>query len=80
MTSSLSSHQSGDVSMASFLRLHSCSSQLPSMLCSLEEHNFLFQLQARERPPEDAKEVRRKIQQAFKCIYSFVSFNEVGGS
>ncbi|KAM5172823.1 trafficking protein particle complex subunit 14 [Mantella aurantiaca] len=49
-------HQSGDVSMASFLRLHSCSSQLPSMLCSLEEHNFLFQLQAGERPPEDAKE------------------------
>ncbi|XP_063786992.1 trafficking protein particle complex subunit 14 [Pseudophryne corroboree] len=49
-------HQSGDVSMASFLRLHSCSSQLPSMLCSLEEHNFLFQLQAGERPPEDVKE------------------------
>ncbi|XP_072255492.1 trafficking protein particle complex subunit 14 isoform X1 [Pyxicephalus adspersus] len=49
-------HQSGDVSMASFLRLHSCSSQLPCMLCSLEEHNFLFQLQPGERPPEDAKE------------------------
>ncbi|XP_069623469.1 trafficking protein particle complex subunit 14 [Ranitomeya imitator] len=49
-------HESGDVSMASFLRLHSCSSQLPSMLCSLEEHNFLFQLQTGERPPEDAKE------------------------
>ncbi|KAM4038069.1 trafficking protein particle complex subunit 14 [Anomaloglossus baeobatrachus] len=49
-------HQSGDVSMAAFLRLHSCSSQLPSMLCSLEEHNFLFQLQTGERPPEDAKE------------------------
>lgn len=47
--------------MASFLRLHSCSSQLPSMLCSLEEHNFLFQLQAGERPPEDAKEVSRNI-------------------
>ncbi|XP_053574238.1 trafficking protein particle complex subunit 14 isoform X2 [Bombina bombina] len=49
-------HQSGDISMASFLRLHSGSSQLPSMLCSLEEHNFLFQLQAGERPPVDAKE------------------------
>ncbi|KAM8973140.1 trafficking protein particle complex subunit 14 isoform 1-T1 [Pelodytes ibericus] len=49
-------HQSGDVHMASFLRLHSGSSHLPSMLCSLEEHNFLFQLQAGERPPEDAKE------------------------
>ncbi|OCT59445.1 hypothetical protein XELAEV_18000868mg, partial [Xenopus laevis] len=49
-------HQSGDISMASFLRLHSGSSQLPSRLCSLEEHNFLFQLKAGERPPEDAKE------------------------
>ncbi|KAE8620300.1 hypothetical protein XENTR_v10010182 [Xenopus tropicalis] len=49
-------HQSGDITMASFLRLHSASSQLPSRLGSLEEHNFLFQLQAGERPPEDAKE------------------------
>uniref|UniRef100_A0A8C5MMA7 Trafficking protein particle complex subunit 14 n=1 Tax=Leptobrachium leishanense TaxID=445787 RepID=A0A8C5MMA7_9ANUR len=49
-------HQSGDVNMASFLRLHSGSAHLPSTLCSLEEHNFLFQLQAGEHPPEDAKE------------------------
>ncbi|XP_018109246.1 trafficking protein particle complex subunit 14 isoform X2 [Xenopus laevis] len=49
-------HQSGDISMASFLRLHSTSSQLPSSLYSMEEHNFLFQLQAGEHPPEDAKE------------------------
>ncbi|KAG8431563.1 hypothetical protein GDO86_018163 [Hymenochirus boettgeri] len=49
-------HQSGDINMASFLLLHSASSHLPSMLCSLEEHNFLFQLQAGERPHEDTKE------------------------
>ncbi|XP_058875842.1 trafficking protein particle complex subunit 14-like [Acipenser ruthenus] len=49
-------HQSGDVAMASFYRIDSVSSRLPSMLSALEEHNFLFQLQVNERPQEDAKE------------------------
>ncbi|XP_041093287.1 trafficking protein particle complex subunit 14 [Polyodon spathula] len=50
------SHQSGDVAMASFYKIDSVSSRLPSMLSALEEHNFLFQLQVNERPQEDAKE------------------------
>ncbi|XP_069502510.1 trafficking protein particle complex subunit 14 [Ambystoma mexicanum] len=49
-------HQSGDVSMASFYRVDSVSSCLPSMLSALEEQNYLFQLQVVERPQEDTKE------------------------
>ncbi|XP_028653966.1 trafficking protein particle complex subunit 14 [Erpetoichthys calabaricus] len=49
-------HQSGDVAMASFYRVDSLSSGLPTTLSALEEHNFLFKLQVNERPQEDVKE------------------------
>ncbi|XP_023653476.1 trafficking protein particle complex subunit 14 isoform X2 [Paramormyrops kingsleyae] len=49
-------HQSGEVAMASFYRMDSLSSSLPSMLSALEEHNFLFQLQLSDQPQEDTKE------------------------
>jgi len=45
--------------VGAFCRVASAGSACPCTLSALEEHNFLFQLQAPERPPEDAKEVRR---------------------
>ena len=53
------SHHSGEVPVGAFCRVASAGSACPCALSALEEHNFLFQLQAPERPPEDAKEVRR---------------------
>lgn len=44
--------------MASFHRMNSSSSHLPSMLSALEEQNFLFQLQLRDQPEEESNEVR----------------------
>lgn len=44
--------------MGAFCRVAGAGSACPCALSALEEHNFLFQLQAPERPPEDAKEVR----------------------
>ncbi|KAM4612329.1 trafficking protein particle complex subunit 14 [Polymixia lowei] len=49
-------HQSAEVAMASFYRVDSESSRLPSMLSALEEQNFLFQLQLRDQPEEDSSE------------------------
>ncbi|CAL8327035.1 unnamed protein product [Lota lota] len=49
-------HRSAEVTMASFQRVASESSRLPSMLSALEEQNFLFQLQLRDRPEEDSDE------------------------
>lgn len=45
--------------MASFYRIDSESSRLPSMLSALEEQNFLFQLQLQDKAEEDSSEVRR---------------------
>ncbi|CAJ1086483.1 microtubule-associated protein 11 [Xyrichtys novacula] len=49
-------HQSSEVSMASFCRIDSESSRLPSMLSALEEQNFLFQLQLQNTEEEDSSE------------------------
>uniref|UniRef100_A0A671MWT6 Microtubule associated protein 11 n=1 Tax=Sinocyclocheilus anshuiensis TaxID=1608454 RepID=A0A671MWT6_9TELE len=49
-------HQSGEVAMASFYRMDSESSHLPSMLSALEEQNFLFQLQLNNQPQDDSNE------------------------
>ncbi|XP_041634649.1 trafficking protein particle complex subunit 14 isoform X2 [Cheilinus undulatus] len=49
-------HQSAEVSMASFCRMDSESSRLPSMLSALEEQNFLFQLQLQNTEEEDSSE------------------------
>lgn len=43
--------------MASFYRMDSESSHLPSMLSALEEQNFLFQLQLNNQPQDDSNEV-----------------------
>ncbi|CAL8241746.1 unnamed protein product [Merluccius merluccius] len=49
-------HRSAEVTMDSFQRVASESSRLPSMLSALEEQNFLFQLQLRDRTEEDSDE------------------------
>ncbi|KAL7880209.1 hypothetical protein SRHO_G00024630 [Serrasalmus rhombeus] len=49
-------HQSGEVGMASFYRMDSESSQLPSTLSALEEQNFLFQLQLSDQAQDDSNE------------------------
>ncbi|KFZ63727.1 Uncharacterized protein C7orf43, partial [Podiceps cristatus] len=50
-------HHSGEVPVGAFCRrLPAVGTAWPCALSALEEHNFLFQLQAPERPPEDAKE------------------------
>ena len=51
------SHHSGEVPVGAFCRVTGAAPPCPCALSALEEHNFLFQLQAPERPPEDAKEV-----------------------
>lgn len=53
------SHQSAEVTMASFYRIDSGSSRLPSTLSALEEQSFLFQLQLQEKEEEDSSEVGR---------------------
>ncbi|XP_017695427.1 PREDICTED: uncharacterized protein C7orf43 homolog [Lepidothrix coronata] len=50
------SHHSGEVPVGAFCRVSGAGAGCPCALSALEEHNFLFQLQAPERPPEDAKE------------------------
>ncbi|XP_026791840.3 trafficking protein particle complex subunit 14 [Pangasianodon hypophthalmus] len=49
-------HQSGEVAMASFYRMDSESSHLPSMLSALEQQNFLFQLQLSDQAQDDSNE------------------------
>ncbi|XP_023261126.1 uncharacterized protein C7orf43 homolog [Seriola lalandi dorsalis] len=49
-------HQSAEVTMASFYRMDSESSRLPSRLSALEEQNFLFQLQLQNKAEEDSSE------------------------
>ncbi|XP_059210597.1 trafficking protein particle complex subunit 14 [Centropristis striata] len=49
-------HQSAEVTVASFCRIDSGSSRLPSMLSALEEQNFLFQLQLQDKAEEDSSE------------------------
>ncbi|KAM3842688.1 trafficking protein particle complex subunit 14-like [Diretmus argenteus] len=49
-------HQSAEVAMASFYRVDSDSSRLPSMLSALEEQNFLFQLQLRDQAEDESSE------------------------
>ncbi|CAB1426148.1 unnamed protein product [Pleuronectes platessa] len=49
-------HQSAEVTMASFYRIDSESSRLPSTLGALEQQNFLFQLQLQNKPEEDSSE------------------------
>ena len=43
--------------MASFCKMESVTSSLPSMLSTLEEHDFLFQLHLNDCPQDDSKEV-----------------------
>ncbi|XP_066064580.1 trafficking protein particle complex subunit 14 isoform X6 [Chamaea fasciata] len=52
-------HHSGEVPVGAFCRVPGCHSGWPCPLSALEEQNFLFQLQAPERPPRDAKEGAR---------------------
>uniref|UniRef100_A0A8D3C4K2 Microtubule-associated protein 11 n=1 Tax=Scophthalmus maximus TaxID=52904 RepID=A0A8D3C4K2_SCOMX len=49
-------HRSAEVTMASFYRVDSESSRLPSTLSALEEQNFLFQLQLQNTAEEDSSE------------------------
>ncbi|XP_026189493.1 trafficking protein particle complex subunit 14 isoform X2 [Mastacembelus armatus] len=49
-------HRSAEVTMASFFRLDSESSRLPSILSALEEQNFLFQLQLQNKAEEETSE------------------------
>ncbi|XP_040887245.1 trafficking protein particle complex subunit 14 isoform X2 [Toxotes jaculatrix] len=49
-------HQSAEVTMASFCRIGSKSSCLPCKLSTLEEQNFLFQLQLQNKAEEDSSE------------------------
>ncbi|KAI9522251.1 Trafficking protein particle complex subunit 14 [Dissostichus eleginoides] len=49
-------HQSAEVTVASFCRIDSGSSRLPSMLSALEEQNFLFQLQLQDTAEEYSSE------------------------
>ncbi|XP_041281099.1 trafficking protein particle complex subunit 14, partial [Onychostruthus taczanowskii] len=49
-------HHSGEVPVGAFCRVPGCHSGWPCPLSALEEQNFLFQLQAPERPPCDTKE------------------------
>lgn len=47
--------------MASFYRINSGSSRLPSTLSALEEQSFLFQLQLQDKDEEDSSEVERHL-------------------
>ncbi|XP_070710843.1 trafficking protein particle complex subunit 14 [Pempheris klunzingeri] len=49
-------HQSAELTMASFCRIDSESSRLPSTLSALEEQNFMFQLQLQDKAEEDSSE------------------------
>ncbi|XP_062850233.1 trafficking protein particle complex subunit 14 [Trichomycterus rosablanca] len=49
-------HQSGEVAMASFYRMDSESSHLPSTLSALEQQNFLFQLHLSDQAQDDSNE------------------------
>ncbi|KAM6108057.1 LOW QUALITY PROTEIN: trafficking protein particle complex subunit 14-like, partial [Pterocles gutturalis] len=49
------SHHSGDVPVDAFCCLASATSPCPCALSALEEQSFLSQLQASDRPPEDAR-------------------------
>ncbi|XP_075763130.1 trafficking protein particle complex subunit 14 isoform X2 [Pelodiscus sinensis] len=49
-------HHSGEVPVGAFCRVAGAGSSCPCALSALEEQNFLFQLQAPERPQEDTKE------------------------
>nr|XP_019955603.1 PREDICTED: uncharacterized protein C7orf43 homolog isoform X2 [Paralichthys olivaceus] len=49
-------HQSAEVTMASFYRIDSESSRLPSTLSALEQQNFLFQLQLQNKAEDDSSE------------------------
>ncbi|CAM4707077.1 trafficking protein particle complex subunit 14 [Caretta caretta] len=49
-------HHSGEVPVGAFCRMAGAGSGCPCTLSALEEQNFLFQLQAPERPQEDTKE------------------------
>ncbi|XP_024921342.1 uncharacterized protein C7orf43 homolog isoform X2 [Cynoglossus semilaevis] len=49
-------HQSGEVGMASFCKVDSPASRLPSMLSSLEEQDFLFQLHLNETDQDESTE------------------------
>eukprot|EP00066_Takifugu_rubripes_P006210 XP_003970822.1 PREDICTED: uncharacterized protein C7orf43 homolog [Takifugu rubripes] len=49
-------HQSGEVGMASYCRVDSLASHLPTMLSTLEEQDFVFQLHLNEVPQDDSNE------------------------
>ncbi|XP_077400938.1 trafficking protein particle complex subunit 14 isoform X2 [Vanacampus margaritifer] len=49
-------HQSAEVTTASFCRVDSEWSRLPSTLCTLEEHNFLFRLQLQDIDDDHSSE------------------------
>ncbi|XP_019747536.1 uncharacterized protein C7orf43-like [Hippocampus comes] len=49
-------HRSGEVGMASFCKVDSAACRLPSMLGTLEEHDFLFQLHLNNMPQDESNE------------------------
>ncbi|XP_068164561.1 trafficking protein particle complex subunit 14 isoform X2 [Antennarius striatus] len=49
-------HQSAEVTVASFCRMNSQSTRLPSILSALEEQNFMFQLQLQDKSEEESSE------------------------
>lgn len=55
--------------MASFYRVNSGSSRLPSKLSALEEQSFLFQLQLQDKDEEESSEVGRNLVDQL-CVFS----------
>nr|XP_061801273.1 trafficking protein particle complex subunit 14-like [Nerophis lumbriciformis] len=49
-------HHSGEVGMASFCKVDSPASRLPSTLGALEEHDFMFQLHLNDMPQDESNE------------------------
>lgn len=63
--------------MASFYRMDSESSHLPSMLSALEQQNFLFQLQLSDQAQDDSNEVcaENNDDGVFLLLWIFLLFN-----
>lgn len=72
--------------MATFHRLESKTTTLPSMLSALEEQNFLFQLQLQDKGEEDSAMVRRNLYITPFChchnshIYRYISHSDYNNS
>lgn len=77
MSPSTTSHQSGEVAMASFCRMESLTCRLPSMLSSLEEHDFLFQLQMSDMSQDDSEVKVTKLQSLHGYQWSLTASHEI---